>query len=112
MTDASTTIIEACGDPSLFARWFRQPETWRAWFVFLRALFGLGGLTPEDLTLFAQCTGREAPAAAGYREAWLICGRRAGKSITLAVIAVFLACFVDPKSGSWRPAGGGKSLIS
>jgi hypothetical protein len=36
MTDASTTIIEACGDPSLFARWFRQPETWRAWFVFLR----------------------------------------------------------------------------
>jgi hypothetical protein len=66
--------------------------------VFLRALFGLGGLTPEDLTLFGQCTGREAPAAAGYREAWLICGRRAGKSITLAVIAVFLACFVD-----WLP---------
>jgi hypothetical protein len=29
------------------------------------------------------------------REAWLICGRRAGKSFILALIAVFLACFCD-----------------
>src|SRR4029078_2872073 len=28
-------------------------------------------------------------------EAWLICGRRAGKSFVLALCAVFLACFHD-----------------
>jgi hypothetical protein len=34
----------------------------------------------------------------GAREAWLVCGRRAGKSFVLALVAVFLACFVD-----WSP---------
>ncbi len=33
-------IIEACGDPDLFARWFRDPATWRNWFCFLKVLFG------------------------------------------------------------------------
>ena len=33
--------------------------------------------------------------AGGVREAWLICGRRAGKSFVLALIAVFLACFCE-----------------
>ncbi len=32
------------------------------------------------------------------REAWLVCGRRAGKSFVLALVAVFLAGFKD-----WRP---------
>ena len=36
--------------------------------------------------------------AGGYLEAWLVCGRRAGKSLMLALIAVFLACF-----GVWAP---------
>jgi hypothetical protein len=31
-------------------------------------------------------------------EAWLVCGRRAGKSFILACIAIFIACFRD-----WRP---------
>jgi phage terminase large subunit-like protein len=31
-------------------------------------------------------------------EGWLVCGRRAGKSFTLALIAVFLACFRN-----WQP---------
>ena len=35
------TIIDACSDPALFAKWFRNAETWRAWFAFLRALFAL-----------------------------------------------------------------------
>ncbi len=97
MEAATTTIIEACADPALFARWFRDGETWRAWFVFLRALFGLP-LDADDLALFRQCTGRDEPPVGGVREGWLICGRRAGKSFILALIAVFLACFCD-----WSP---------
>ena len=37
-TKTRASIIDACGDPELFARWFREKETWRSWFVFLRAL--------------------------------------------------------------------------
>jgi hypothetical protein len=91
------SIIEACGDPVLFGRWFRTPETWRAWFVFLKALFGLP-MSADDLALFRQCTGRDDPPEGGTREAWLVVGRRGGKSLVLATIAVFLSCVID-----WRP---------
>ena len=37
------------------------------------------------------------PDPAGYLEAWLICGRRSGKSFILALIAAYLAVFRD-----WR----------
>jgi hypothetical protein len=55
-------IIEAAADPNLFAPWFRDRATWRAWFAFLRALFGLP-LSPDDRSIFTQCTGRARPAA-------------------------------------------------
>jgi hypothetical protein len=80
VTPPVISILDACEDPALFARWFRDRATWTAWFAFLRVLFGLA-MTEE-----------------GVREAWLICGRRAGKSFVLALVAVFLACFV-----SWTP---------
>jgi hypothetical protein len=43
-----------------------------------------------------------------FRESWLICGRRSGKSFIMALIAVFLACFRD-----YRPflAAGEKATI-
>jgi hypothetical protein len=94
---APGTIVDAISDPMLFARWFREPTTWRAWFAFLRSLFGLA-MTEDELELFRRCTGRAEPPTGGAREAWLICGRRAGKSFVLAFIAVFLACFID-----WTP---------
>lgn len=90
-------ILEACDDPKLFAPWFRNPATWAAWRVFLATLFGLPAYAPEQVALHALCTGRPMPPPPGnaVTEAWLICGRRAGKSFTLALIAVFLACFRD-----------------
>jgi phage terminase large subunit-like protein len=97
MTTPAGTILDAVANPSLFARWFKNPETWQAWFAFLRALFGLP-MSDADWALFVQCTGRTEPSPAGFREAWLICGRRAGKSLMLSLIAVFLACFTD-----WQP---------
>ena len=42
-----------------------------------------------DLATFAECTGgRTDPPAGGSREAWLIVGRRGGKSVILSAIAV------------------------
>src|SRR5262249_50305408 len=49
----------------------------------------------DQLATFQQCTGRTAPPSGPFYEAWLICGRRAGKSFTLAMIAMFLSCFKD-----------------
>ncbi len=86
------TIIDAIHDEELFARWFRDKNTWQAWFTFIAALFGVP-MTPEQLATFQACTGRTEAPTHPFTEGWLICGRRAGKSFVLALIAVFLACF-------------------
>jgi hypothetical protein len=82
--------------PQLWGPWFRDPATWAPWRAFVGALFGLP-LDGDALDVFQRCTGRTAPPAGGSNEAWLICGRRAGKSFILALIAVYLAVFRD-----WR----------
>jgi hypothetical protein len=101
------TIIDVCQDPDLFAPWFGDRASWSAWFVFLRVMFGLP-LDEVGLALFQQCTGRNSPSPFGYLEASLVIGRRGGKSLILALIAVFLACFFD-----WRPflTGGERGTI-
>jgi hypothetical protein len=88
------SLLDAINDKNLFQAWFRDRSTWAAWFVFLRALFGLP-LTSRELPLFRQCTGRDAPPTAPAKEGWLICGRRSGKSFMLALVAVYLGCFFN-----------------
>ena len=83
-------------DNNVFGKHFRG-GTWDAWRVFLCALFALP-MTPEQVAIFQKHTGRSAPSTAPLHEAWLVCGRRSGKSFMLACIAVFLAAFHD-----WRP---------
>jgi hypothetical protein len=87
-------ILQAIDDPALFAPWFRDKATWAGWRTFLAALFGLP-MTPEQLAFYREQTGRAEAPAGEVSEAWLICGRRAGKSFILALIAVYLACFRD-----------------
>jgi hypothetical protein len=87
-------ILDAISDHKLFARWFRDPATWAAWWAFLAALFNLP-MTPEMLSVYRECTGRTDAPTSAARQAWLICGRRSGKSFMLALIAVFLAAFYD-----------------
>jgi hypothetical protein len=82
-------ILEVMDDPELFGRWFAGPS-WMAWRAFLRALFGLP-TSDTDLAIFSECTGRASVRS--YSEAWLVCGRRAGKSFVLALVAVYLATF-------------------
>ena len=87
------TLLEALRDPNLFGRHFKG-QSWKAWRVFLAALFA-EALAGDDLTVYRTCTGRETWPQAPFTEAALIVGRRGGKSRTLALIAVFLACFKD-----------------
>lgn len=87
-------ILQAIDDPNLFGPWFRDPGTWQVWRAFLCALFGLP-MSAEQLEVFARCTGRATAPEAPFNEAYLVCGRRAGKSAVLALLAVFVATFRD-----------------
>lgn len=91
------TILDALDDRKLFGGVLRDASTWRAWRAFLAALFGLP-MTKDEAELFRTCTGRVTLTAKAFVEAWLVCGRRAGKSFILALIAVYLACFM-----AWQP---------
>ena len=88
-------ILHALDDPKVFGPFFKG-GTWDSWRVFLAALFALP-LNAEQLAIYQLHTGRSTPPSQASHEAWLICGRRSGKSYVLALIAVFLACFKD-----WR----------
>lgn len=87
------SIIEAMDDPELFGAHF-QGDTWDAWRVFLKAVFALP-MTAMELVTFHELTGRTVPPYRVQHEAAMICGRRGGKSRILAMIAVYLACFLD-----------------
>jgi hypothetical protein len=101
------SIIDACQHEKLFAPWFKDRASWAAWFTLLRVLFGLP-LDEAGLALFQQCTGRGAPSLSGYLEVSLVIGRRGGKSLILALIAVYLACFYN-----WKPylTGGERGIV-
>ena len=87
------TLGRALSDPNLFAHHFKG-KSWAAWKVFLAALFA----EPPDeagLAVYRERTGRTTWPTAPFTEAAVIVGRRGGKSRTLALIAVYLACFRD-----------------
>jgi len=87
------TILDALQDPNLFKPFFRD-ASWEPWKVLLRAMFGLP-LSQDGLDLFRRCTGRSRAPEEPFSEAWLVVGRRGGKSRIAAAVAVFLACFKD-----------------
>ncbi|WP_208430513.1 hypothetical protein [Methyloceanibacter sp. wino2] len=90
-------ILDAVADRKVFASLFRDKSTWTAWFAFLAALFGLP-MDRDMRRIYRQCTNRSDRPRQQAQEAWLVIGRRGGKSFVLALIACFLACFRD-----WRP---------
>lgn len=92
----SISILDAINDPNLFAPWFRNRDTWEAWMTFLCALFDLP-MTKTQYEIYHKCTKRECVPAEPAHEAWLVVGRRGGKSFIMALVAVFLGCFRDYK---------------
>ncbi len=93
MPSHTFSILSAIADPKVFGRHFTA-ESWKPWLAFLAVLFGLP-MTPDQAAVFRKCTGRTDTPTDPFNEAWLICGRRSGKSFVLATVAVFLACFRD-----------------
>lgn len=82
--------------PPLLGLWDRllPAESWHAWELCARAIFGLtAGLSAEDSRFIGERTGGRAVPTSQAREAWIVVGRRGGKSRTAALIAVYLACF-------------------
>ena len=80
-------------DPQLFGTVFEGPS-WRAWRLCAAVIFGLTrGLTPDERSLIGTCLGARTLPTRQVREAWLVCGRRAGKSFFVALVAVYLPCF-------------------
>jgi hypothetical protein len=92
--ESRVTLLDAVDDPHLFGPWFRDPRSWRAWRVVIKALFGLPMMRAE-LDIYRKLTGRTTPPTRKAREAWLVKGRRAGGSYIAALIGVYLACFID-----------------
>ena len=85
-------ILEALRDENLFAPHMGSLDSWAPWETFLASAFAL---PLPDADLFTQCTGRAASPAKPVKEAWMVVGRRGGKSRITALIATFLACFHD-----------------
>lgn len=85
------TILDVMAHPLLFGPTFADP-TWDGWRTFLAALFGLP-LAEGQAEVFRTRTGRTTLPTAPHREAWVIVGRRGGKSRIAALVAIFLACF-------------------
>jgi len=92
------SILDALDEPALFGAAIRDHASWEPWRAFLAAMFGLPLLYPHEKELFRVCTGRAEPPNAPVRNVWLICGRRAGKSFCMALVAAYLAVFRN-----WTP---------
>jgi hypothetical protein len=88
------TLLDAMADPALFAPWFTPEASWDGWRAFLAACFGLP-MSEALAALYRRHTGRQALPTRPAREAWLVVGRRGGKSRIAALVAVWLACFRD-----------------
>ena len=63
--------------------------SWDGWRVILKAMFALP-FEDGELETFEALTGRTSAPTEAAREVWAICGRRAGKSIMSALVAVYL----------------------
>ena len=80
---------------SVFASWFRGPS-WDAWRVLLAVLFGLHSrIDAHGIEIYRAATGRDQLPTERIKRLDLIVGRRGGKSLIAAFIAMFVAFFVD-----------------
>ena len=90
-------ILQAMNDSKLFRPWFKKSETWMAWRAFLSVVFHLP-MSDEQRAIALACTGLSELPDREFHEIWVAVGRRGGKSLVLALLAVYLALFKD-----WTP---------
>ncbi len=89
-------ILQAMDDPELFRPWFKprwlRGDTWAVWRVFLKALYALP-MDAAEVEIFRKHTGRTTPPTEPFDRAWLVCGRRSGKSRIAALISTYNSVF-------------------
>ncbi|MEN6560968.1 MAG: terminase large subunit [Acidobacteriota bacterium] len=87
------SIVEVMLDQDLFGSYFPEPETWVNWMAFLDVFEGQD-LTPAQLEAYQKFTGRtKYEPGSPFDTAYVISGRRSGKSRIASVVAVYLALF-------------------
>ena len=101
-----TNIVEAMSHPKLFEQWFRGPS-WSGWRAILRAMYALP-MTDEEIKFFHTVAERDPPKKR-VKEAWLCCGRRAGKDSIASLIAAYES-FAFDGTGILRP--GERALVA
>ena len=87
------TLRRALADPHLLGGLIDGPS-WRYWRALLIAAMG-EELTEDERILFREVTNRDAEPGERVEEAWLVIGRRGGKSRSTAVLGAYLAALVD-----------------
>src|SRR4051812_46928838 len=90
-------IIEALNDPRLLGSAVKDRSTFSSWFALFKSVFGLP-LSTDEAAIYHSCTGRSELPESAFSIVWLVIGRRGGKSLAMAVLAVFMSLFRD-----WRP---------
>ena len=88
-------------DPALFGRFFRDQGTWEVWKAYLAGLFAVP-MEPERLALFQKYTGRTTAPQFEFDKSFLVCGRRSGKSVILAVLPAIWAASATTGSSCRR----------
>ena len=87
-------IIQALNDRNLFGETFRG-SSWAAWKgSILKPLFGLP-MNAKEHQLYTEISGRTEPPSNPAQEAYIVAGRRSGKSTVAAAIGVFAAIARD-----------------
>lgn len=87
------TPLDLMNDAALFAARF-PIATFSAWRALIATAWGLAStLDAESRALVERCTGRTQLPTSQVSELWLVVGRRGGKSLISALLAVFVACF-------------------
>ena len=93
--DDVMNVVEALHNPELLGFYITSIELFKVWEVVLRAIFGLGFINDEQREIYQRFAHRTDEPLTPFREAILICGRRAMKSYIMAMCAMFCAIFRD-----------------
>ena len=86
----TSTLYRALTHPQLLGP-LLQGESWRPWLAFAAALFGVQPDDERAHGLILRATGRTTLPTAAAREAWVVVGRRGGKSYFTAILAALCA---------------------
>ncbi len=100
-----TDIRKWMTDAALLGKTFGD-ESWAAWRALLAGFFGLP-LSDSEANIFHELTGRISLQTA-LDELWLVIGRRGGKSIISALLAVIVAVTFEARG---RLSAGGVATV-